>query len=133
MKNNKPKLVLKSKNNDNVLESVIEVQNITNEVTVEKIVDHFEFTKKKLVEAEAQIEANNVSDKSVSEMECIKNLPEDEKDREIIIQYLARAKNTQQLEDLVVAANKTLDQYREYFVQIEEDMDIPLKEYLKDE
>jgi hypothetical protein len=106
-------------NKENPLETKIEIGGLTNETTVQAILDHQMFTEKTKKEAVAQIEVHVAQDKLALDLyPKLKTLPKDK--YQIILAWIQRYQENPQLEALIKACDETLDAYNAKLVEIAE-------------
>lgn len=106
-------------------DSKIECTGLTSQFTINEVLDHKEYTEKKLREAKGQIDADR------KQMELIEKLFPGVKDipahnYEMVVRYIANQEQIKQLEDLEKTCQATLDSYDERLELITEQLGIEM-------
>lgn len=105
--------------NENPLETIIEMGGVTTKFTMQQVLDHLEYTTKVLRETKAQLEAQKIQDQMAVEiLPILKEIPEDKWN--LVMAYSARQVQYPESEGLIETSEKTLKAYEERKAQIKE-------------
>lgn len=116
-----PKLKIKTKNEEDIYASVIEKSGVKTEFTIHTLLDHMDYTKKKLKETKAQIEINETIDKAtLAAIPGLADLVVTPEQLRTVIEYFVRQNAKPEYESLVQTCEVTLASYKKQLLEIED-------------
>ncbi len=100
-------------------DSVIEITGLRSEITVNRLLDHLEATKRVKKEQEGQMMVNKaLMEKAVEELPILADIPADKLN--LALSYVSKSLANTQAEDTIKACEETITSYEEHLKSIED-------------
>ena len=116
---------LKQKDEEKVLDSVIEISGLTSEIKPSALLQHVLTTKKVLSEQKAQMAVNKqLNEKAVELCPQLKDIPADK--LALALSYFGKLAANQQSEEIVKECEETIETYETHIKEIEKVMDLKI-------
>lgn len=108
-------------------DSVIQKTGLTSEFTINQLMDHLDFSSKKMKEAETQIEINDKQNELIEEtIPVLKDIPEEQ--WQMATTYFVRKQQRLEYEQLIETCKETIAKYTKTLEDIKNEFGIDIPE-----
>jgi len=108
-------------------DSVIQKTGLTSEFTINQLMDHLDFSSKKMKEAETQVEINDKQNELIEEtIPVLKDIPEEQ--WQMATTYFVRKQQRLEYEQLIETCKETIAKYKKTLEDIKNEFGIDIPE-----